>query len=54
MVEHEDHAMTIGSVIDRLPQLHRLWQLDAGALDRNCCKRARTSTTRWCTGTGGR
>jgi long-chain acyl-CoA synthetase len=32
MVEHEDHAMTIGSVIDRLPQLKRLWQLDAGAL----------------------
>ncbi|HET6352992.1 AMP-dependent synthetase/ligase [Streptomyces sp.] len=32
MVEHEDHAMTIGSVIDRLPQLKRLWQLDAGAV----------------------
>ena len=32
MVEHEDHAMTIASVIDRLPQLHRLWQLDAGAV----------------------
>ncbi|WP_434599152.1 AMP-dependent synthetase/ligase [Streptomyces sp. A5-4] len=31
MVEHEDHAMTIGSVIDRLPLLKRLWQLDAGA-----------------------
>ncbi|WP_030667111.1 long-chain fatty acid--CoA ligase [Streptomyces rimosus] len=29
MVEHEDHAMTVGSVIDRLPQLRRLWQLDA-------------------------
>ncbi|GAA2954229.1 AMP-dependent synthetase/ligase [Streptomyces flavovirens] len=29
MVEHEDHAMTIGSVIDRLPNLKRLWQLDA-------------------------
>ncbi|MEU9058777.1 long-chain fatty acid--CoA ligase [Streptomyces sp. NPDC048430] len=29
MVEHEDHAMTIGSVIDRLPNLRRLWQLDA-------------------------
>ena len=24
--------MTIGSVIDRLPQLQRLWQLDAGAV----------------------
>ncbi|WP_228989418.1 long-chain fatty acid--CoA ligase [Streptomyces sp. DH8] len=33
MVEHEDHAMTVGSVIDRLPRLKRLWQLDAGALD---------------------
>ncbi|WP_328666890.1 AMP-binding protein [Streptomyces sp. NBC_00322] len=32
MVEQEDHAMTIGSVIDRLPQLKRLWQLDAGAV----------------------
>ncbi|WP_405775163.1 AMP-dependent synthetase/ligase [Streptomyces sp. NBC_00859] len=33
MVEQEDHAMTIGSVIDRLPSLRRLWQLDAGALE---------------------
>ncbi|MFD8583767.1 AMP-dependent synthetase/ligase [Streptomyces californicus] len=33
MVEHEDHAMTVGSVVDRLPLLKRLWQLDAGALD---------------------
>ncbi|MFG3258556.1 AMP-dependent synthetase/ligase [Streptomyces sp. NPDC048172] len=33
VVEHEDHAMTIGSVIDRLPHLKQLWQLDAGALD---------------------
>ncbi|MFF8289832.1 AMP-dependent synthetase/ligase [Streptomyces sp. NPDC016309] len=33
VVEHEDHAMTIGSVIDRLPRLKRLWQLDAGAVD---------------------
>ncbi|GAA0488181.1 AMP-dependent synthetase/ligase [Streptomyces sp. NPDC046215] len=32
VVEHEDHAMTIGSVIDRLPRLARLWQLDAGAV----------------------
>ncbi|MEC4018719.1 AMP-dependent synthetase/ligase [Streptomyces sp. H27-D2] len=32
LVEHEDHAMTIGSVIDRLPQLSRLWQLDADAM----------------------
>ncbi|UNO42962.1 AMP-binding protein [Streptomyces sp. MST-110588] len=28
VVEHEDHAMTVGSVIDRLPRLARLWQLD--------------------------
>lgn len=33
VVEHEDHAMTIGSVISRLPLLKRLWQLDAGAVD---------------------
>ncbi|MFI1395338.1 AMP-dependent synthetase/ligase [Streptomyces sp. NPDC020681] len=33
MVEHEDHAMTIGSVVDRLPLLKRLWQLDAGAIE---------------------
>ncbi|MGW1838955.1 AMP-dependent synthetase/ligase [Streptomyces sp. BBFR2] len=29
LVEHEDHAMTVGSVIGRLPRLRRLWQLDA-------------------------
>lgn len=29
LVEHEDHAMTIASVIDRLPGLKRLWQLDS-------------------------
>ncbi|ALC19579.1 AMP-dependent synthetase/ligase [Streptomyces pristinaespiralis] len=33
MVEYEDHAMTIGSVIDRLPLMKRLWQLDAGAVE---------------------
>ncbi|MFI6348084.1 AMP-dependent synthetase/ligase [Streptomyces sp. NPDC050560] len=33
MVEHEDHAMTVGSVIDRLPLLRRLWQLDAGVME---------------------
>ncbi|ROQ77308.1 Long-chain-fatty-acid--CoA ligase FadD15 [Streptomyces sp. ADI92-24] len=32
MVEHEDHAMTVASVIDRLPQLKRLWQLDTDAV----------------------
>ncbi|MEV7416255.1 AMP-dependent synthetase/ligase [Streptomyces sp. NPDC089919] len=33
LVEHEDQAMTVGSVVDRLPLLARLWQLDAGAVD---------------------
>nr|WP_223183435.1 AMP-dependent synthetase/ligase [Streptomyces sp. CBMA370] len=32
VVEHEDHAMTVGSVIGRLPRLQRLWQLDADAV----------------------
>ncbi|MDX6347103.1 MAG: long-chain acyl-CoA synthetase [Streptomyces sp.] len=32
IVEHEDHAMTIGAVVDELPQLTRLWQLDSGAV----------------------
>ncbi|MET7498344.1 long-chain fatty acid--CoA ligase [Streptomyces sp900116325] len=32
VVEHEDHAMTIASVIDRLPGLRRLWQLDSDAV----------------------
>ncbi|MFM9371347.1 AMP-dependent synthetase/ligase [Streptomyces sp. Da 82-17] len=32
VVEHEDHSMTIGSVIDRLPSLRRLWQLDSDAV----------------------
>ncbi|WP_228973940.1 long-chain fatty acid--CoA ligase [Streptomyces sp. DH12] len=32
LVEHEDHAMTVGSVVDRLPLLKRLWQLDTGAV----------------------
>jgi long-chain acyl-CoA synthetase len=32
IVEHEDHAMTIGSVCDALPGLRRIWQLDAGAM----------------------
>ncbi|MFK0291220.1 AMP-dependent synthetase/ligase [Streptomyces sp. NPDC090442] len=29
LVEHEDHAMTVGSVVGKLPQLRKLWQLDA-------------------------
>ncbi|MFJ8692987.1 AMP-dependent synthetase/ligase [Streptomyces roseolilacinus] len=33
VVEHEDHAMTVGSVVDRLPLLKQLWQLDTGAVD---------------------
>lgn len=32
MVEHEDHAMTVASVIDQLPRLKRLWQLDTDAV----------------------
>ncbi|GGZ56751.1 AMP-dependent synthetase/ligase [Streptomyces subrutilus] len=32
VVENEDQAMTVGSVVDRLPRLGRLWQLDAGAV----------------------
>ncbi|OLZ66396.1 long-chain fatty acid--CoA ligase [Streptomyces sp. IMTB 2501] len=32
IVEHEDHAMTIATVIGRLPQLRQLWQLDSGCV----------------------
>ncbi|MFC5958847.1 AMP-binding protein [Streptomyces pratens] len=32
VVEHEDHAMTIATVIDRLPRMRRLWQLGSGAV----------------------
>ncbi|WP_432190595.1 AMP-dependent synthetase/ligase [Streptomyces sp. Tue6028] len=32
VVEHEDHAMTIATVIDRLPHLRQIWQLDMGAV----------------------
>ncbi|WP_317446324.1 AMP-dependent synthetase/ligase [Streptomyces collinus] len=32
IVEHEDHAMTIATVIDRLPRLRELWQLDSGCV----------------------
>ncbi|MEU6280321.1 AMP-dependent synthetase/ligase [Streptomyces sp. NPDC047028] len=32
VVEHEDHAMTIATVIGRLPQLRQLWQLDSGCV----------------------
>jgi long-chain acyl-CoA synthetase len=33
IVEHEDHAMTVGSVCDGLPRLRQIWQMDAGALE---------------------
>ena len=33
IVEHEDHAMTIGAAIDELPHLTRLWQLDSDCVD---------------------
>ncbi|MEU5808561.1 AMP-dependent synthetase/ligase [Streptomyces sp. NPDC047718] len=33
VVENEDQAMTVGSVVEGLPQLRRLWQLDAGAVE---------------------
>ncbi|RSS78288.1 long-chain fatty acid--CoA ligase [Streptomyces sp. WAC06614] len=33
LVENEDQAMTVGSVVDRLPGLRLLWQLDAGAVE---------------------
>jgi long-chain acyl-CoA synthetase len=33
VVEDEDQAMTVGSVIEHLPGLRRLWQLDAGAVE---------------------
>ncbi len=29
IVEHEDHAMTVGAAVDELPRLTRLWQLDS-------------------------
>jgi long-chain acyl-CoA synthetase len=32
VVEHEDHAMTVGAAVDELPRLTRLWQLDAGCV----------------------
>ncbi|MHA4818451.1 AMP-dependent synthetase/ligase [Streptomyces aculeolatus] len=32
VVEHADHAMTVGSVIDKLPLLTMLWQIDEGAI----------------------
>ena len=32
IVEHEDHAMTVGAALGELPRLQRLWQLDAGCL----------------------
>ena len=54
VVEHEDHAMTIGSVIDRLPQLQPAVAAGRRAPWTSCSRPARTSTTRWSTGTGWR
>ncbi|MET8679680.1 long-chain fatty acid--CoA ligase [Streptomyces sp. NPDC004647] len=33
VVEHEEQAMTLGSTLDGLPELTRVWQLDAGAVE---------------------
>ncbi|MFE7129790.1 AMP-dependent synthetase/ligase [Streptomyces sp. NPDC057638] len=43
LVEHEDHAMTVGSVLDQLPLLKRLWQLDSGAVERLVVSGARVA-----------
>lgn len=32
VVEHEDHAMTVGAVCDALPELTGIWQLDRGCV----------------------
>ena len=32
IVEHEDHAMTVGAVCDGLPRLRQIWQMDSGCL----------------------
>ncbi|MGW2731625.1 AMP-dependent synthetase/ligase [Streptomyces sp. NPDC001494] len=32
VVEHEDHAMTVGAVCDQLPLLRAIWQLDANCV----------------------
>ncbi|WP_344321604.1 AMP-dependent synthetase/ligase [Streptomyces macrosporus] len=32
VVEHEDHAMTVGAVCDAAPSLQRIWQLDTGCI----------------------
>ncbi|GAA2841806.1 AMP-dependent synthetase/ligase [Kitasatospora paracochleata] len=33
VVEHEDHAMTVGAVCDALPELTGIWQLDRGCVE---------------------
>ncbi|GAA3076438.1 hypothetical protein GCM10020254_20490 [Streptomyces goshikiensis] len=48
VVEDEDQAMTVGSVIERLPQLRRLWQLDAGAVA-DLVESGRGVAEGWCT-----
>ncbi|WP_377268415.1 AMP-dependent synthetase/ligase [Peterkaempfera sp. SMS 1(5)a] len=32
VVEHEDHAMTVGAVCDSVPSLRSIWQLDSGCV----------------------
>lgn len=34
VVEHEDHAMTVGAACDGLPLLRAMWQLDSGCVER--------------------
>ncbi len=54
VVEHEDHAMTIGSVVDRLPRAQKLWQFDSGAVRELIAAGAHLEDERSSTGTGSR
>ncbi|GAA3293032.1 AMP-dependent synthetase/ligase [Streptomyces cinereospinus] len=49
IVEHEDHAMTVATVIDRLPRCAGCGSWTR-ARSGSCTTPAPTSTTRWCTG----
>lgn len=53
IVEHEDHAMTIATVIDRLPSCASCGSWTR-AVCRSCTTPGRIWTTRWSTGTGRR
>lgn len=53
IVEHEDHAMTIATVIDRLPGCGSCGSWTRAAC-RSCTTPAPPSRTTWCTGTGKR